>query len=362
MKKILVLCPYPKDVAPSQRLKFEQYYDSFRQANYKVTVSPFISLAFWRIIYKKGHFGLKVWHTLAGYWRRLQDLARIRSYDVVYIHLWVTPLGPTLFERLTRLLAKRVIFDIDDLVYLKDVTSKANPLISKLKGADKPLYLMRVADHVITCTPYLDSFVRKLNPNTTDISSTVDTDSYLPRKEYAIQQEKPVLGWSGSQSTSQYLYLLADVLKKVKEKVDFRLLVMGDASFSIDGLDVEAKAWSRDYELQTIARFDIGLYPLPDEEWVLGKSGLKAIQYMAMGIPTVATAIGANFRVIEDGKSGFLVKNQNEWEQRLLELIESPNLRESIGRQARRRVEENFSIQVNRKTYLDVLDKVLNKN
>ncbi len=361
MKKILVLCPYPEDVAPSQRLKFEQYYNSFRETGYEITVSPFISTSFWKIIYKEGHLLQKIFYTVAGYWRRLKDLTRIRSYDIVYIHLWVTPLGPPIFERMVRALARKIVFDIDDLVYLKDIKSKANPLISKLKGAEKPLYLMRVADHVITCTPYLDNFVRKLNTSTTDISSTVDTQAYIPREGYVIRNEKVILGWSGSQSTSKYLYLLADVFKKVRQKVDFKLLVMGDEKFSIEGLDIEAKAWSKDYELETIGRFDIGLYPLPDEEWVYGKSGLKAIQYMAMGIPTIATAIGANFRVIKDGECGFLVNTPDQWEQKILDLVGSTSLRERIGKNARRQVEENFSIQVNKESYLRVLKTVSDK-
>ncbi|MCB0777918.1 MAG: glycosyltransferase family 4 protein, partial [Chitinophagaceae bacterium] len=312
-KKILILCPYPENSAPSQRLKFEQYYPFFREAGYDITISPFVSRSFWKIIYKKGKYISKTWFTITGYIHRAKDIFRLHKYDLVYIHLWVTPLGFPLFERLTRLRAKKIIFDIDDLIYLKDLKSKATPLVSKLKGAGKPLYLMRTSDHVITCTPYLDSFVRKYNSNTTDISSTVDTSHYRPRKDYAVRENKIVLGWSGSHSTSKYLHLLDEVFHQLRKEIDFKLIVIGDAGFSISDIDVEAIAWTEEMELPTISRFDIGLYPLPDEEWVYGKSGLKAIQYMAMGIPTVATSIGTNFRVIQDGESGFLVKDENEW-------------------------------------------------
>jgi len=358
MSKILVLCPYPEDVAPSQRLKFEQYYDSFRRAGYEVIVSPFISSSFWKIIYKRGYFFQKVVYTIAGYWGRVKDLFRVRSYDIVYIHLWVTPLGPPVFERLVRAFARKIIFDIDDLVYLKDIKSKANPLISKLKGADKPLYLMRVADHVITCTPYLDSFVKKINPRTTDISSTVDTDQYKVRQDYSVKEEKVVLGWSGSLSTSKYLHLLDNVFKRLKEKIDFKLLVIGDENFKIEGIDVEAHGWSKEKELPVISRFDIGLYPLPDEEWVYGKSGLKAIQYMAMGIPTIATAIGTNFRVIENGVEGFLVKDETEWLNYLYNLVNEEELRRRIGTRAAAKVEREFSIKANQEKYLSILSEV----
>lgn len=357
-RKILILCPYPEDVAPSQRLKFEQYYNAFREAGHELTIRPFVSNAFWKVIYKKGHYLQKAWHTLLGYIERIGDIFRLGRYDVVYIHLWVTPLGPPFFERLVRKFSKKIIFDIDDLVYLKGIQSKATPLISRLKGAGKPIYLMRVADHVITCTPYLDSFVRKLNANTTDISSTVDTVLYKERTDYSLHSGKVVIGWSGSLSTSKYLHLLDDVFRALNDRIDFKLLVIGDPDFSIEGIDVEAMAWSKELEVPVISRFDIGLYPLPDEEWVYGKSGLKAIQYMAMGIPTIATAIGSNFRVMEDAESGFLVRTREEWVQRILDLVHDEQLRRLIGQNARKKVEQYFSIKANTQTYLDIINKV----
>ncbi|MFT3676134.1 MAG: glycosyltransferase family 4 protein [Chitinophagaceae bacterium] len=357
-KKILILCPYPEDVAPSQRLKFEQYYQYFREAGYDLTVSPFVSSSFWKIIYKRGHLFQKAFYTIAGYCRRIADLFRVRKYDLVYVHLWVTPFGLPFFERMVTALSRKMVFDIDDLVYLKDLKSKATPFISKFKGAQKPLYLMKKADHVITCTPYLDSFVRQYNSNTTDISSTVDTQAYKERTDYALKENKLIIGWSGSLSTAKYLHLLDDVLKELKNHVDFNLLVLGDKSFAIEGVEVEAYDWSKTMELPTISRFDIGLYPLPDEEWVYGKSSLKAIQYMAMGIPTVATAIATNFRVIEDGESGVLVNTKEEWVARLTELASDKALRQRIGKKAREKVVTHFSIEANKPAYLKILDQL----
>src|SRR5689334_14533541 len=117
-KKILVICPYPENVAPSQRLKFEQYYPHFREAGYKVDASPFISKGFFSIIYKKGYFFQKAYYTLQGYLRRTRDLFRLHRYDVIYLHLWATPFGPAFFEWMIRKLSRRLVYDIDDLVYL----------------------------------------------------------------------------------------------------------------------------------------------------------------------------------------------------------------------------------------------------
>lgn len=354
-KKILILCPYPEHCAPSQRLKFEQYYDYFRQQGYELEISSFMSDAFWKIVYKPGKLHLKLWFTFLGYLRRIKDLFRAKRYDAVYVHLWVTPFGLPLFERLLFLSNRNVLYDIDDLVYLKANKSAANGFIAALKGRKKPILLMKKSRHIITCTPHLDQFVRQFNTNTTDISSTINTETYVPVER---QNTVPVIGWSGSHSTAKYVYLLENVLREVAAEIPFTLKVIGDPSFRIEGLTTVAIAWKEETEVAELNTFDIGIYPLPDEEWVLGKSGLKALQYMALEIPTVATAIGANYRVIENEVSGFLVHTEAEWKERLLQLLRDEELRRNIGKASRERVERYYSIHANRETYLHCLKLV----
>lgn len=356
-KKVLVICPYPENVAPSQRLKFEQYYPSFREAGYEITVSPFISYAFWNVIYKKGKIFQKAWYSFLGYLTRLRDLFRIRQYDIVYIHLWVTPFGPPFFEWMYRKLARKIVYDIDDLVYLNNEKSSKNPIALIIKGKNKPIYLMKNSDYIITCTPYLDEFVRKYNSATIDISSTVDTNRYKVVNKYS-NKERLTIGWSGSISTSRYFYVLENVLRRLKQLYDFRILVIGNSEIKIDGLEMEAVAWEEAKEMGYLQQLDIGLYPMPNEPWVYGKSGLKAIQYMALGIPTVATALGANFRVIENGVSGFLVQSDDEWFDILSKLIQDENLRRTIGQNARARVEQLFSVESNKGKYIDILNRL----
>lgn len=356
VKKVLVLCPYPERVAPSQRLKYEQYFGYLRQSGYEIVVSPFQTMAMWRIVFQRGRLFSKVIGVIGGYLRRALDLFRIPFYDGVYVSLNVTPLGPPLFERAVRLLARGMIYDIDDLVFLNR-TSDVNRLASKIKGTNKPLYLMKHADHVITCTPYLDSFARRLNPHTTDISSTIDTDVYVPKTSYA-NEHRLVLGWSGTFSNAPYLRLLDSVLVELRKRIDFKLLVIGVPDFKVDGLEVEVLPWREITEVADLSQIDIGLYPLPDEGWVYGKSGLKALQYMGLGIPTVATAIGTISRIIEDGVSGYLVRTPEEWLERLYELATAPDLRARLGKNGRACVEERFSIRANRDTYLRIFQEV----
>ena len=357
---MIVICPHPENMAPGQRLKYEQYFDYFRENNIAITVQPFMSVRFQKIVYKKGNFPEKIFWTIYGYIKRFFLIFSLRKYDLTYIFLWVTPFGPPFFEWIYTTISRKVIYDIDDLVYLPESKSNANKLVAGLKGRRKPIFLMCKADHVITCTPYLDSFVRQYNPKTTDISSTINTGKYRSVKNYSIDNRKIILGWSGSHSTSKYLYLLDAVFRKLmNEGCDFKLLVMGDESFKIEGIDVEALPWKESYEADVIRRFDIGLYPLPDEQWVYGKSGLKALQYMAAGVPTIATAIGANFRIIENGVNGFLVKTTEEWISCIRRLSKDKELRIQIGEKGMETVENRFSINANKEIYLSILHKVL---
>ncbi|MBC7947564.1 MAG: glycosyltransferase family 4 protein [Chitinophagaceae bacterium] len=359
-KKILVLCPHPVGYAPGQRLKYEQYFDHWKANGYDLTVSSFMSERMQKIVYKKGYFLEKIAWTIAGYGRRILDLFRIRQYDVVYSFLWVTPFGPPVFEWMVAKLARKLIFDIDDLVYMKN--ERADKWYTSLfKGREKPIYLMKKADHVITCTPYLDTFVRKFNSKTTDISSTINTVTYIPVNKFT--NAGPItLGWSGSHSTIRYLSLLHPILKELRKEFDFKLLVMGDAGFTLEGINVEAHAWTEEKEIEILQRMDIGLYPLPlDEEWVYGKSGLKALQYMALGLPVIATAIGANFRVVSEGETGFLVTTPEQWLEKLRILINDPELRKRFGQKARERVQQHYSVIANQPVYLDILNKVTNE-
>jgi glycosyltransferase involved in cell wall biosynthesis len=248
------------------------------------------------------------------------------------------------------------------MVFLGHV-SEANKRFKLLKGTKKMIYLMKKADHVITCTPSLDEFVGKFNPNTTDISSTINTDVYLPKSDYNLS-EPLIIGWSGSHSTSVYLKLLEPVFEKLLLlQLNFKVLVIGDKNFSFSNssISVEAKEWVLENEVSELSKFDIGVYPLPDEPWVYGKSGLKALQYMALGIPTIATAIGANYRIIEHEVNGFLIKDNNveEWTNTIIRLKNDINLRTTVGKNAHEKVLKEFSVKANAEKYLTVLKKLV---
>lgn len=355
--KILFLSPYPYDKAPSQRLKYEQYYPIFESEGYDLHTSSFMDEELWEIIYKKGNYFKKAWGIIKGYGKRIKDLFRLRVFDIVYVHLWVSPIGGSLFEHLVCLFAKKLVYDIDDMVFLAH-SSEANTKLAFLKGRKKPILLMKKADHVISCTPKLDEFVRQYNHNTTDISSTINTQTYIPKDDHSLSSPI-IIGWSGSHSTSKYLHLLSKVLRSLGHKYQFKLKVVGDKDFSMEGVHIEAVEWNSKEEVRELKSFDIGLYPLPDEEWVYGKSGLKALQYMSLGIPTVASNIGANKRIIENGENGFLVDNDEQWQQAIERLIEDISLRQKLAENSVQTVKDKFSVSANKDKYLTIFKTLI---
>lgn len=354
--KILIVCPHPEGTAPGQRLKYEQYFGYFRDSGFDVVVKSFMSARFQNMVYKKGNLSEKIFWTLAGYCRRFLLLFSLRKYEIVYIFLWVTPFGPPFFEWLYCKLGKRIIYDIDDMIYLKAPHSP-NPGVAWLKGKTKPIFLFKKADYVLTSTPAIEEYAKRFNDKVINIPVTIDTVKYTPKEKY--DTEKITLGWSGSVSTSPYLHLLDNMLLELHKKHDFKLFVMGDPNFKIEGLEIEAIPWKEEYEVSTIRRFDIGLYPLPHDNWVHGKGGGKALQYMAAGVPTVATAVGANFKIIENGVSGYLVKMDEEWLDRIEKLMESETLRKQIGQKGAKIVQDHFSVHANKEVYLSVLREAL---
>ena len=358
-RKILVICPFPQGVAAGQRLKYEQYFDHWRENGYDITVSSFMDKPLWKIVYQPGHYPAKVLGTLRGHFRRLRDIFRIGRYDLVYVFMWVTPLGTSFFERVVRALSKRLIFDIEDNVLVKQ-GNEANPLLGILKGAGKTMYLMEVADHVITSSPFLNDRSLAINKKKecTYISSSVDTDNFLPINSYK-NDSKVTVGWTGTFSSKPYLDLLSNVFYELKKRCDFRLRVICNFQFELPGIDLEVIQWTKETEVKDLQGIDIGVYPLVNDDWVLGKSGLKAIQYMAFGLPTVATNAGTTPRIIRQMENGWLVNTDQEWVEALETLVKNPGLRRKLGETARTTVLENYSTHVIKSNYLRILNKLM---
>ena len=218
---------------------------------------------------------------------------------------------------------------------------------------------MKHSKYVIACTPKLEEIAREMNgyKKAIDISSSFDTKRFLPVSEY-LQHDITTIGWTGTHSTIPFLEMLQPVLEEVSRQRKIRLLVIANKEYKMKNVPTDYLPWKKETEVQDLHHFEIGLYPIPANEWSLGKSSLKALTYMAIAIPVVATAYGTNFRVIQNGVQGFLVSNEKEWVASLLQLIDNIQLRREMGLAGRKRVEEQFSVEANFGKYLHVFNTV----
>ena len=251
-------------------------------------------------------------------------------------------LAPSWLER--RLLGRRpVVFDFDDAIYLRDV-SAANARWKRLKPVGKAAALCRLASHVTVGSSVLAAFAREHARAVTVVPSTIDTDRYAPRPRPA--NPRPVIGWTGSHTTWPHLLTVRDALVRLRREVDFELRVVGAGPVSLPGLDVTSVTWRAETEADDLRPLDVGLMPLPDDEWSRGKCGMKALQYMALGIPPVVSPVGANVEIVRDGVEGFHARGADEWLERMRLLLRDEALRAQMGARARARVEEGYSARV----------------
>jgi glycosyltransferase involved in cell wall biosynthesis len=360
-KRLLVICPYPEGVAAGQRLKYEQYFDDWRAAGWDITVANYMDMALWNVIWDKGHAFTKALGVFKGHLRRLRDLFRIARYDLVYLHMWATPFGTTLFERLIRWRAKALVYDIEDNVVIGNATASDQGMLRRLlKGPGKARYLIRTADHVITSSPFLNDVCLGLNRKKacTYISSSVDTDRFQPATPYSNDRQV-VIGWTGTFSSRPYLDLLRGVFQRLARKHDFRLRVIGNFDYQLPGVELEVIRWNAAQEVEQLQALDIGVYPLPVDDWVMGKSGLKAIQYMAFALPCVATNVGNTPNIIRNGENGMLVTSEDDWEAALARLLDGPDLRRKLGEAARIDAEAKYSVRAVAAQYRAALENAV---
>jgi glycosyltransferase involved in cell wall biosynthesis len=354
MTRVLLLAPYPLRTTPSQRFRFEQYIEPLRTLGIDCEVRPLLDPETVKILYRPGYLARKAGVVLRGALARLRDLASARSFDAVFVHREAYPLGYPLVERLLGVLGLPYLFDFDDAIYLSNA-SAANRFIAPLKFAQKTAVIAKHAALVIAGNQHLAQWARQFNQNVQVIPTTIDTQRYAPVPR---RREGPLcLGWSGSVTTIEHLRPLSPVLRRLQQQHGVRLRVIGDPSFSIEGASVEALSWSEDREVDDLSQLDIGVMPLPDEEWARGKCGLKALQYMGLGIPTVMSPVGVNSEIASGGAAQ-LASTEAEWESILTGLLRDETARLALGKAGRQRVIERYSIEANLPAYAEAIRRV----
>lgn len=350
-KRILFVTPYPRGTAGSQRFRFELFYEVLQREGYGLDCRSFIDQPTWEILYKPGRTAWKILGTLAGFLRRFFLLFRLGRYDFVFVHREATPFGPPFFEwTAARLWRKPLIYDFDDAIWKLDA-SDANRMAARLKQPGKVRKICRWATVVSAGNDYLAGFARQYNSHVRVVPTVVDTDHGHNRLQDQGRPEVHI-GWTGTHTTLKYLDPVWPVLRKLQPEFGFTFFVVCNQPPAREGDWIRFVPWSREQEIDDLLRFQIGLMPLADDEWANGKCGFKAIQYMSLGIPAVASAVGMNAQLIEDGVSGYLVRRDEDWEPALRALLTDRGLRVRMGLESRKKIEGRYSVNAVRGDFL----------
>ena len=358
-KKILFIASHRSGRAPGQRFRFEQYFSFLKEHGYKCELSYIISAEDDKKLYRKGHYLEKYLIHRRAISTRRKDAARANDYDIIFIFREALVTGSIKYEKLFSQSKAKLIFDFDDAIWNLDV-SDANRRFRFLKNPQKTGAIISLCDMVFAGNNYLAEYAGQFNKNVVVVPTTIDTDEYKPAKKSG-SHEKITIGWSGSLTTIKHFEFAIPFLKALKKKYGdaIEIKVIGDENYVNEELGIKGIAWSRKNEVADLSTFDIGIMPLPDDEWAKGKCGLKGLQYMALEIPTLMSPVGVNAEIVQDGENGFLPETTSEWVAQIEKLISSPALRKKIGAKARRTVEEKYSVNAWKEKYLELFSSLL---
>ncbi len=340
--------------SPGQRFRFEQYLNYLEKNGFECHVSFLIDEKDDIVFYAEGKYLAKTRFLLKSLIHRWNDLKKIHDYDLVFFYREAHMMGITWFEKKIKKAGIKMLVDFDDSIWLRDI-SNGNRRLAFLKRPSKTAEIIKMCDACIVGNQFLADYAKQYNSNVFVIPTTIDTDYYIP-PDNGRDAERVVIGWTGSSTTLKHFSLAIPMMKKLKkkygEKVSFRMISDEFYYGELDGL--EKIKWNRETEVKDLSVIDIGIMPLPDDDWSRGKCGFKGLQYMALARPAVMSPVGVNNEIISHGNNGFLADSPEEWETILSQLIEDASLRKRIGEAGRKTVEEKFSLRSQKEHYLEI--------
>ena len=283
----------------------------------------------------------------------------MHKYDLIVIHCEIFPYLPPLFEKYLTLRKIKYIFDYDDAIFHNyDQTSH---MIIRWLFKEKISTVIKGARHVIAGSQYLADYALKVNNNVEVIPTVININKYPSRQSRATSEDIFTIGWIGSPSTAKYVEEIGVALSEICNDGNTKILLIGAGNMKLPGVNYENLEWSEDSEINNLRLFDVGIMPLSDGPWERGKCGFKLIQYMACGLPVVASSTGVNSVIVEEGKNGFLVRTISDWVRALKILRDDVELRQRMGEYGRKKVENQYCLQVTAHRFVAIFKKILNE-
>ena len=354
--RLLALTRYDR-LGSSSRVRFYQYFPYLQTRGMQITSAPLLDDEYVRRLYRGQRVNLA--SVTSAYFRRLFRLIGSRSFDLLWVEKELFPWFPAVAERVLSFLRIPYVVDYDDAVFHR-YDEHRNRLV-RLALGHKIDAVMGNASLVIAGNEYLASRARDAGARRVEIlPSVVDLDRFhspAARNSGAgANPERFTIGWIGSPVTAPYLSLVREPLEAISSQGGVELVLIGAGSVDpLPGLPKKTILWSEAQEAELLASLDVGIMPLPDSPFERGKCGYKLVQYMAAGLPVIASAVGVNTRIVEHDRTGFLASNPQEWLDALQMLKDEPQKRAQLGAAGRQRAEESYSLELTAPKLFDLL-------
>ena len=350
--KILFLTKY-EYLGASSRYRTLQYLPYVKEAGFEFDVSPLFNDKYLKYKYTYGKANVLI--TLGRLLKRIKTvLLDSYKYDLLVIEKELVPYFPPVFEYYLKLIKKKYILDYDDAVW-HNYDSHKKWWIRKLLG-NKIKHVMKNAQIVIGGSEYIIDYARKAGvKKVVKIPTLIDLAKYKCKSKE--KKEKFIIGWIGSPATSKYILDINDVLtdftgnyNAIVHLIGFNKNLKNKLTFKYKIID-----WREETEIQEICKFDVGIMPLTDSPFERGKCGFKLIQYMGCKKPVIASPVGENNIIVDNGINGYLAHSSHEWYNFLKELYDSDSLRIKLGEKGYRKVRKFYSLDIAKKIYLNTL-------
>lgn len=335
--RVLFLTLYP-DCAASPRYRVAQYLPYLRGAGMTCTVQSSISDEDFARFSGPNRAGRAFWYHAKETPRRLAQILGAWRYDVVFLQKAIMSASLHGLDGLLRSRARRLIYDIDDAVHLAPPHSLRG-VWRRLEDREQIRTMMVASDKVLAGNEWLREAAHDAGGDADFFPTVVDTDRFIP----ADPPSQFCVGWIGGPSTTSHLKEAVGIAKDCDQS-KLRIRLVGADSAHVPWPGAEVRSWSLETEVAEIQQFSVGIMPLPKDEWSRGKCALKALQYMACGVPCVATPHGAILDIIRDGENGLFADSPEQWGD-AIDRLRDPALRRALGEAARATVEERYALR-----------------
>jgi len=325
----------------SSRLRMLQYLPLLTNAGLSFDVFPLLDDDYLKRIYS----GKKIskFYLMIRFLKRILQLIRLRKEQVLWIEKELFPYFPAIFEKMLNLIGFRLIVDFDDAIFHQYDEHKFS--FVRLFLSRKIDRVMQYSDYVVAGNEYLAARAQGAGAKKIEIIPTViDLKRYSCRM-YNEDSNRLVIGWMGSPGSQALLVPFLSGFEKFAKKNCCEFLIVGSNIEHGYSGNLQFVKWSEESEVELIQSMDIGIMPLQNTPWQRGKCGYKLVQYMACGVPVVASNVGVNCEIVNFSQSGYLVDKTEDWELCFKRLMSDSYLRKKLGLNGRRAVEEKYSTE-----------------